>query len=202
MRIALINPVARRCQGYHTIGSKIPQLGLQVLARLTPKPHTVDLIDEIFGLEVTDRQVRRGRYDLVGITSYSSGATRAYEIAARCRTEGIPTIMGGPHAWAVPEEPARYVDSVAVGECDEIWPEIIADAERGALKSRYDGRLAPTAPMPSGAHSRADTTAGWRRPTPREWAGPPSTFSRSTVAMTSPASRPRAAARSGVNTAA
>ena len=50
MRIALINPVARRCQGYHTIGSKIPQLGLQVLARLTPKPHTVDLIDEIFRL--------------------------------------------------------------------------------------------------------------------------------------------------------
>src|SRR5512138_3042518 len=95
MRIALINPVARRCVGYHTMGGKIPQLGLQVLAQLTPEPHTVEIIDEIFGFEATEREVRRGRFDLVGITSYSSGATRAYEIAAQCRKEGIPCIMGG-----------------------------------------------------------------------------------------------------------
>jgi len=143
MRIAFINPVARRCQGYHTIGSKIPQLGLQVLARLTPSPHTVDIIDEVFGFEMTESQVRRGRYDLVGITSYSSGASRAYEIAAQCRAERIPVIMGGPHAWALPDESAQYVDSVAVGECDEIWPQIVADAERGELKDRYEGKLAP-----------------------------------------------------------
>ena len=142
MRIALVNPVARRCQGYHTIGSKIPQLGLQVLAQLTPKPHTVELIDEIFGFDATEREIRRGRFDLVGVTSYSSGATRAYEIAEKCRREGIPAIMGGPHAWAVPEEAADYFDSVAVGECDEIWPTIVEDAARGQLKPRYTGRLA------------------------------------------------------------
>jgi radical SAM superfamily enzyme YgiQ (UPF0313 family) len=142
MRIALINPVARRCQGYHTIGSKIPQLGLQVLARLTPSGHTVDIIDEIFGFEATDRRVRRGGYDLVGITSYSSGATRAYEIAAQCRQEGIPTILGGPHASAMPDEAARYVDSVAVGECDDLWPAIVSDAAAGRLQPRYTGQLA------------------------------------------------------------
>ncbi len=142
MRIALINPVARRCQGYHTIGSKIPQLGLQVLAQLTPKPHTVEIIDEIFGFDASDSLIRRGRFDLVGITSYSSGATRAYEIAAQCHGEGIPCIMGGPHASALPDEAAPHFDSVAVGECDDIWPEIVADAERGELKARYTGRLA------------------------------------------------------------
>jgi len=142
MRIALINPVARRCQGYHTIGSKIPQLGLQVLAQLTPPPHTVEIIDEIFGFDASDSLIRRGRFDLVGLTSYSSGATRAYEIAAQCRKEGIPIIMGGPHASALPDECARYVDSVAVGECDDIWPEIVTDAARGELKPRYTGRLA------------------------------------------------------------
>lgn len=142
MRIALISPVARRCQGYHTIGSKIPQLGLQVLAELAPAPHTVDIIDEIFGFECTDREVRRGRYDLVGVTSYSSGATRAYEIAAQCRREGIPCIMGGPHASAMPTEAAKHFDSVAVGECDDIWPVIIEDAAAGRLKPIYQGRLA------------------------------------------------------------
>ncbi|HSW45387.1 MAG TPA: cobalamin-dependent protein, partial [Phycisphaerae bacterium] len=136
MRIALINPVARRCQGYHTIGSKIPQLGLQVLARLTPAGHEVDIIDEIFGFEATDKGLRRGRYDLVGVTSYSSGATRAYEIAEQCRSEGIPTIMGGPHASALPDEAGGCFDSVAVGECDDIWPEIVSDAAGGRLQSR------------------------------------------------------------------
>ncbi len=143
MRIALINPVARRCQGYHTIGAKIPQLGLQVLAYLTPEPHTVDIIDEIFGFEATDTQIRRGRYDLVGLTSYSSGATRAYEIAAQCRAEGIPVIMGGPHASALPDEAAAYVDSVAVGECDTIWARIVEDAAAGRLAPRYESELAP-----------------------------------------------------------
>lgn len=142
MRVALINPIARRCGGYHTIGSKIPQLGLQVLAELCPRPHTAEIIDEIFGFEATDNLVRRGRFDMVGITSYSSGATRAYEIAEQCRREGILTVMGGPHASAMPEEAARYVDSVAVGECDDVWPRIVQDAAAGRLQPRYHGRLA------------------------------------------------------------
>ena len=98
MRIALINPITRRTQGYHTIGSHIPQLGLQVLARLVPPPHQVDIYDEVFGPVPLDRALAGGRYDLVGVTSYTSGATRAYEIAAACRRNGLRTIMGGAHA--------------------------------------------------------------------------------------------------------
>jgi hypothetical protein len=51
VRIALVNPVTRRTQGYHTVGSYIPQLGLQVLAELVPAEHEVDIIDEVFGPE-------------------------------------------------------------------------------------------------------------------------------------------------------
>ena len=142
MRIALINPIARRTQGYHTIGSKIPQLALQVLAQLTPPEHSVDLIDELFGCECTEERVRRGNYDLVGVTSYTSGATRAYEIADQCRREGIPCIIGGPHASAMPEEAIKHFDSVAIGECDGIYPKIIADAAAGNLQPRYHGSLA------------------------------------------------------------
>lgn len=141
MRIALVNPVTRRTQGYHTIGSYIPQLGLQVLAELVPSGHTVDIYDEVFGPDATNRDLTPERYDLVGVTSYTSGATRAYEVAAMCRERGLPTIMGGPHASACPDEAARYFDSVAVGECDEVWPQIIADAAAGRLQPRYDGRL-------------------------------------------------------------
>ncbi len=145
MRIALVNPITRKSEGYHTIGTKIPQLGLQVLAQLVPKEHEVDIIDEIFGTAGTESLLTPDRYDLVGMTAYTSGATRAYELAEVCRSRGIPCIMGGPHAWAMPDEAAGHFDSVAVGECDEIWPEIIADAAAGALKPRYEGRFADLA---------------------------------------------------------
>ncbi len=141
MRIALVNPITRRSQGYHTVGSFIPQLGLQVLAKLVPDGHPVDMIDEVFGPEATERLLSRDRYDLVGVTAYSSGATRAYEIAAACRIRGIPTVIGGPHASACPDEVMGHFDAVAVGECDEIWPEIVRDAAAGKLRPRYDGKL-------------------------------------------------------------
>jgi radical SAM superfamily enzyme YgiQ (UPF0313 family) len=141
LRIALVNPITRRSQGYHTIGSFLPQLGLQVLAELVPAGHQVDIYDEVFGPQATEANLTRERYDLVGVTGYTSGATRAYEIATMCRQRGLPTIMGGPHASACPDEAARYFDSIAVGECDEIWPQIINDATAGRLQSRYQGTL-------------------------------------------------------------
>lgn len=140
MRIALVNPVARRTEGYHTIGTAIPHLGLQVLARRVPPEHQVEIIEEIFGQARTPELLTAGRYDLVGVTGYSSGATRAYELAALCRARKLPCILGGSHASAVPQEAARYFDSVAVGECDEIWPQIIADAAAGRLQPIYHGR--------------------------------------------------------------
>ena len=141
MRIVLVNPVARRDEGYHTIGSFIPQLGLQVLARRVPRGHRVEIIDEVFGTDFTERYLRRERVDLVGITSYTSSAPRAYEIAAACRQQGIPTVMGGPHASACPDEAGQYFDAVAVGESDELWPQIVEDAAAGRLRQRYQGGL-------------------------------------------------------------
>lgn len=139
MRIALVNPITRRSQGYHTVGSYIPQLGLQVLADLVPPGHSVDIFDEVFGFDATDSRLTRENYDLVGLTGYTSGATRAYEIASLCRNRGLPTVFGGPHASACPDESSKFFDSIAIGECDEIWPQIVDDAASGRLKPRYHG---------------------------------------------------------------
>jgi radical SAM superfamily enzyme YgiQ (UPF0313 family) len=141
MQIALVNPVTRRTQGYHTIGTFLPQLGLQVLAKLTPPGHTIDIIDECFGTDQTESLLAAKDYDVVGITGYTSGATRAYELAASCRKRGIPVVMGGPHASACPVEAAEFVDSVAVGECDNVWPEIIEDVQSQKLQKIYMGKL-------------------------------------------------------------
>jgi radical SAM superfamily enzyme YgiQ (UPF0313 family) len=51
--------------------------------------------------------------------------------------------MGGPHVTELPDEALgrdggqRHADAVALGEADETWPKIVADAARGTLKERY-----------------------------------------------------------------
>ena len=139
MRIALVNPIAGNTAGYHSIASKIPHLGLQVLGRLTPPQHQVELYDEIFGSEMFTERLRQRGFDLVGITAMTSGATRAYAIARLCRQHGVPTVFGGIHASTCPHEAQDYVDSVAIGECDTIWGQIVGDISKGRLQRRYHG---------------------------------------------------------------
>jgi len=152
VRIALVNPISRTGQGYHTIGTKIPQLGLQVLAQCTPPEYEVEIYDEVFGTNKTVDHLTSGRYDLVGITAMTSGATRAYELADACRAKGVPVIFGGIHATTCTDEAQPHFDSVVVGEADDLWPAILRDFEAGALKTRYRAEHLPEL---SNGHGRA-----------------------------------------------
>jgi radical SAM superfamily enzyme YgiQ (UPF0313 family) len=75
--------------------------------------------------------------DLVAMTVETFTARRAYEIAAYYRARGIPVVMGGHHPSMLPEEAAQHADSVAIGDAEGMWEEIVADAEHGRLKPRY-----------------------------------------------------------------
>src|SRR5207244_10230464 len=52
-------------------------------------------------------------------------------------------VVSGPHVTEVPDEARgrdggpRHADAVALGEADELWPQIVADAVRGELKEIY-----------------------------------------------------------------
>ncbi|MBN2715306.1 MAG: B12-binding domain-containing radical SAM protein [Deltaproteobacteria bacterium] len=107
-------------------------LALPTLAGVTPDHHDVIIIDEMVQ-KIDFAQP----CDLVGITAMTSKAPRAYQIAAEFKARGIPVIMGGIHASMCPEEAAQHVDSVVVGEADEIWPSILEDLARGELKALY-----------------------------------------------------------------
>jgi radical SAM superfamily enzyme YgiQ (UPF0313 family) len=50
---------------------------------------------------------------------------------------GIPTVIGGPHVTALPEEAARYCDAVVIGEGESSWLQVLEDAERGQLQQYY-----------------------------------------------------------------
>jgi len=135
MRIHLItaeSPASRRLRFCRLI--QFPQLTMPLIAALTPPEHEVSHTDEI---------VERVRFDapadLVGITAPTPSALHAYDIARQFRRRGVPVVIGGPHATALPEEAARHADAVVVGEAEDTWPHVLDDARRAGTSSRDAG---------------------------------------------------------------
>lgn len=117
--------------------ASLPSLGLLTLAGMTPSHHERRYLEvqEIGQLDPVPVDL-----DLVAISSLSAQVAEAYALADRYHAAGIPVVMGGLHVTACPDEPARHGAVAAVGEGELIWPEIVADAEVGQLKPRYDSR--------------------------------------------------------------
>jgi radical SAM superfamily enzyme YgiQ (UPF0313 family) len=69
--------------------------------------------------------------DLVGISSISSTAPRAYGLADFYREQGIPVVLGGAHPSFLPAEGLEHADYVICGEGDEALPELIHTLEGG-----------------------------------------------------------------------
>lgn len=109
------------------------------LKALTPSWVDVLFIDERLGEPI----VLGNDIDLVAITAETYTAKRAYEICALCRDEGIPVVVGGWQAMLIPEEVLEYADAVVTGYAENVWPQVIEDAAKGALKQRYDSRIVP-----------------------------------------------------------
>ena len=90
------------------------------------------------------RFARKEQIGLVGIGAMTRMIARAYSFADALRAAGIPVVMGGPHVTELPDEALgrdggpRHADAVALGEADETWPQIVADAADGKLKEIYE----------------------------------------------------------------
>ncbi|MFA5118141.1 MAG: radical SAM protein [Candidatus Omnitrophota bacterium] len=107
-------------------------LALPSLAALTPNDVEVILTDENVEPVDFDEKV-----DLVGITGMTCVIPRAYAIADEFRKRRVPVIMGGIHASMVPQEAAQHCDSVVIGEAEDIWKQVIEDAQKGTLQKTY-----------------------------------------------------------------
>ena len=63
--------------------------------------------------------------DLVCISSISSTAPRAYELADSFRQQDVPVVLGGAHSSFLPVEGLEHADYVICGEGDEALPELV-----------------------------------------------------------------------------
>lgn len=132
MKVAFVIPRWPKRSLWDVIAFKFPLLSISVLAGITSARHEIKIIDESLSEIDFDLEV-----DLLAITAITPLAPRAYEIADGFRKKGKTVVIGGIHASWLPEEAKAHSDSVAIGEADEIWNEILVDAEKGKLKPFY-----------------------------------------------------------------
>src|SRR2546430_2610653 len=92
--------------------ASLPSLSLLTIAGLTPQDVEVTY-HEIADIDVVGELPQ---CDLAAVSTFTAQAKEAYKLAARYRALGVPTVIGGLHANAVPDDCARHFDAVVTGE--------------------------------------------------------------------------------------
>lgn len=118
-------------------------LPLMTVAALTPAEHEVSLCDENIEPLDFDADV-----DLVGVSFMTALAPRAYEIAREFRRRGKLVVAGGYHPTFLPEEAAGHFDAVVVGDAEELWPQLVANAASKCLQRIYRHETLPDLARP------------------------------------------------------
>ncbi len=131
--IVLIEP---KSPGEHFFRfAKLPRLGTPLLGAILKKlGYRVKIFCE--DLATIDwNQVLNA--DLVGISTITSTATRAYQMVDKLKeaSKNIPVVMGGPHVTFMPEEAlGQGADYVVRGEGEETLVELLDHLEHGDQK--------------------------------------------------------------------
>jgi radical SAM superfamily enzyme YgiQ (UPF0313 family) len=91
--------------------------------------------------------------DLVAISVLTGTAPRAYALAAHFRSRGIPVVLGGIHVTLLPDEAARYADTIVLGMAETTWPQLLRDFAAGRMAPVYrappvEGAMAEGIPAP------------------------------------------------------
>jgi radical SAM superfamily enzyme YgiQ (UPF0313 family) len=132
VKLLLITPGWPAGSLWGELGFKFPSLSFAALAAVTPPHWEVELCDENI-----ERINFAADTDLVAITAMTPQAPRAYEIADKFREREVPVVMGGFHVSNLPDEGICHADAIVVGEGETVWPQLLADFERGSLQRMY-----------------------------------------------------------------
>lgn len=136
MRVLLASPESE----VWTSRKHIP-LGLGYLAAvLRENGHQVGIYDAAVEDESLEDVVRRGGYEMIGITAVTPLIVDAWNMAREAKRLGLITVLGGPHLTLMPEESISEahpeVDYVIKGEAEESIVELVEALEgRGALEA-------------------------------------------------------------------
>jgi radical SAM superfamily enzyme YgiQ (UPF0313 family) len=113
-------------------------LAFAVLAARTPPDIELALFDERVEPIAYDQPT-----DMVALSVETFTARRAYQIADRFRTAGVPVVMGGYHPTFLPQEALQHADAVVIGDAEGLWEEVLRDAQAGNLQPIYRQEYPP-----------------------------------------------------------
>jgi len=77
--------------------------------------------------------------DLVGISTITSTAPRAYRMADYLRSKGVNVLLGGPHVTFMPDEALQHADYVFRGEAERSIVPLVKALEAGSGLERVPG---------------------------------------------------------------
>jgi radical SAM superfamily enzyme YgiQ (UPF0313 family) len=108
----------------------IPRLGSLLLGTILQE-QGIEVKVVIEEMSTPDYRTLDFQPDLVCISSISSTAPRAYELADFYRQQGLPVVLGGAHSSFLPLEGLEHADYVICGEGEQALPELINLLENG-----------------------------------------------------------------------
>jgi len=129
--------------------ANLPVACLPLLAALTPRGHTITLLDE--NVEPLDFD-RLAEADIVGVTGMIVQRFRMREILVELKRRGIFAVVGGPWVTVREDYFGDLADVIFVGEAETTWPRFLEEWEQGRQARRYE---------------QADKTDMTQVPTPR-----------------------------------
>ncbi len=119
-------------------------LNLAICAAVVPDGWDVEIVDE----NLTDApHAPTADVDAVGIGAMTTQAKRAYALADAYKALGVPVILGGIHASALPDEAAEHAAIVCRGDAEATLPRALNDLVAGHPKRIYDWTEDPDAPI-------------------------------------------------------
>jgi radical SAM superfamily enzyme YgiQ (UPF0313 family) len=142
-RVDIVVVYVQRYRRGHEVDFVPPITGIH-LAALTPARYRVRVVHQ--QVEPVDFGTDA---DLVALSFFSGFAPEAYRLAREFKARGKRVVAGGPHATFAPEEALEHCDSVVVGEAESAWAGLLADAEAGRLRRRYEGEALPLDGVPT-----------------------------------------------------
>ncbi len=113
-----------------------PSLTLPTLASLVPTDigANITLCDEMCQKVDYDSV----KYDVVGLSFDTASCKQAYKHAEEFKKRGAYILLGGYHVSSMPEEGAKYADTVIVGAGEVSLPSFFSDFAMGSQKRIYD----------------------------------------------------------------
>jgi radical SAM superfamily enzyme YgiQ (UPF0313 family) len=119
--------------------SAFPPLGLLTVAAMLPREWQLKLVDlNVTTLDEADLR----QADLVMISAMLVHEASVRKIAARCRAAGKPMLAGGP-LFTTGYEKFPEIEHFALGEAEELMPQIVADIQTGRLQRTYQAATRP-----------------------------------------------------------